>query len=360
MKGKTMKKESLEFLRAMLNTPSPSGYEMGIQGLVRTRMKDSCDEVRTDVHGNVIGVINPQAPFRVMLAGHVDECGYMIVHIDEKGFAYFTCVGGTDPVIAIGQRVRIHGRKGSILGVIGKKPIHLTEMEDRGKPSKFHELWMDIGAKDLKDAEKRIAVGDYATIDTGFEELPNELVVARAFDDRAGAFVMIETLRRLKGRPLKVGVYGVATVQEEIGLRGATTSAYSVNPNVGIALDVGFASDCPGHDVRRIGIAKLGKGPQLHRGPNINPILGDLLEETARQAKIPIQIGAEPRATPTDANVIQLSRGGVAAALMSIPTRYIHSPVEILSLTDLENASRLLALFIESLDGTEDFTPRVR
>jgi endoglucanase len=355
-----MKKESLDFLRAMLNTPSPSGYEMGIQDLVRTRMKAHCDDIRTDVHGNVIGVLNPKAVFRVMLSGHVDECGYMIVHIDEKGFGYFTCVGGTDPVIAVGQRVRIHGRKGSILGVIGKKPIHLTEMEDRGKPSKFHELWIDIGAKDLKDAEKRMAVGDYATIDTGFEELPNNLVVARAFDDRAGAFVVAETMRRLQGRPLKVGVYGVTTVQEEIGLRGATTSAYSVKPDIGIAIDVGFASDCPGHDVRRIGECKLGKGPQLHRGPNINPILGDALEETAHKAKMPIQIGAEPRATPTDANVIQLSRGGVAAALMSIPTRYIHSPVEILSLEDLDNCSRLLALFIESLDGTEDFTPRVR
>jgi endoglucanase len=231
-------------------------------------------------------------------------------------------------------------------------------MEDRGKPSKFHELWIDIGALDLKDAEKFIAVGDYATIDVGFEELPNDRVVARAFDNRAGAFVVAETMRRLKDRPLKVGVYGVTTVQEEIGLRGACTSAYSVNPQVGIAVDVGFASDCPGHDTRRIGMCTLGKGPQLHRGPNINPILGDRLEETARKGKIPIQIGAEPRATPTDANVIQLSRGGVAAALLSIPTRYIHSPVEILSLEDLDNASRLLALFIESMDGTEDFTPR--
>jgi endoglucanase len=355
-----MKKESLEFLRTMLNSPSPSGYEMGIQDLIRARMKESCDELRTDVHGNVIGVINPKAPYRVMLAGHCDECGYMIVHIDEKGFAYFTCVGGTDPVIAIGQRLRIHSRRGTVLGVIGRKPIHLTEMEERGKPAKFHELWIDIGAKDKKDAEKRIGIGDYATIDMGFEEMGNDLVVARAFDNRAGAFVVVETLRRLKGRALKVGVYGVTTVQEEIGLRGATTSAYSVNPHVGIALDVGFATDCPGMDSRRIGICSLGKGPQLHRGPNINPILGDRLEETAKKAKIPVQIGAEPRATPTDANVIQLSRGGVAAALISIPTRYIHSPVEMLSLDDLDAASRLLAAFLENLDGREDFTPRSR
>ncbi len=355
-----MNKDSLELLRSLLNTPSPSGYEMGIQDAVRARMKASCDELHTDVHGNVIGVINPKAPYRVMLAGHCDECGYMIVHIDDKGFAYFTNVGGTDPVVAISQRVRIHTRKGPVLGVIGRKPIHLTEMEERGKAAKFHELWIDVGAKNKKDAETRIAVGDYATIDMYLEEMPNNLVVGRAFDDRAGAFVVLETLRRLKGKKLNVGVYGVTTVQEEIGLRGATTSAYSVNPKVGIAVDMGFATDCPGMDSRKIGICTLGKGPQLHRGPNINPVLGDRLEATAKKQKIPVQIGAEPRATPTDANPIQLSRGGVAAALISIPTRYIHSPVEMVSLEDLDACSRLLAAFIEGLAGDEDFTPRSR
>jgi len=323
-------------------------------------MKTCCDTVRTDLHGNVIGVINPKAPFRVMLAGHCDECGYMIVHIDDKGFAYFSSVGGTDPVVAISQRVRIHTRKGPVLGVIGRKPIHLTDPDDRGKTARFHELWIDIGAANKKEAEKRISVGDYATIDMYMEAMPNHLVVGRAFDDRAGAFVVLETLRRLKGRSLNVGVYGVTTVQEEIGLRGAVTSAYSVNPQVGIAIDVGFATDCPGMDVHRVGVSALGKGPQLHRGPNINPVLGDRLEETARKAKIPIQIGAEPRATGTDANAMQLSRGGVASALISVPTRYIHSPVEILSLDDLDACSKLLAAFIEGLTGREDFTPRAR
>ncbi len=355
-----MKKESFDCLKAMLNTPSPSGYEMGIQDLVRSQMKETCDEVRTDVHGNVIGVINPQAPFRVMLAGHCDECGYMIVHIDDKGFAYFTSVGGTDPVVAISQRLRIHSRKGPVLGVIGRKAIHLAEPEERGKAAKFHELWIDIGAKNQKDAEKRIAVGDYATIDMALEEMPNNLVVGRAFDDRAGAFVVLETLRRLQGKKLKVGVYGVSTVQEEIGLRGATTSVYSVNPQVGIAVDVGHATDYPGGDAKRTGACKLGEGPQLHRGPNINPVLGDALEETAKKHKIPFQVGASPRGTGTDANAIQLSRGGVAAALLSLPNRYMHSPVEMVSLEDLDNCSRLLAAFIEGMTGDEDYTPRVR
>jgi len=355
-----MKKESLDFLKTLLNTPSPSGYEMGVQDLIRRRLTDLCDEVRTDVHGNVIGILNPGASFRLMLAGHCDEVGYMIMHIDEKGFLYFSPVGGTDPAIVIGQRLRIHTRQGPILGVVGRKPIHLTDPDEKNKMPKFHEMWLDIGAKNKKDAEKRVAIGDYATIDMQVEEMPHGRMVARAFDDRIGAFVVVEAMRRLKGRSLKIGVYAVATVQEEIGLRGATTSAYQVHPQAGIAVDVGFATDCPGMDERRTGACALGKGPQLHRGPNINPVLGDLLETTARKEKIPIQIGAEPRGTPTDANVIQLSREGVAAALVSIPTRYIHSPVEMIALDDVDHAADLLAALAGRMTGTEDFTPRPR
>lgn len=353
-----MKKESIEFLRALVATPSPSGYEMGIQEILRERFGSVCDEVRTDVHGNLIGVINPSAPFRVMLAGHCDEIGFMVMHIDDKGFISFSAVGGLDPNVAIGQRVVVHGRKGGVAGVIGRKPIHLMERDEAGKSVRLQDLWIDIGARNRKDAERRISIGDYATIDVGFQELDHGLVAARGFDDRAGAFVVAETLRRLKGRPLKVGVYGVTTVQEEIGLRGAHTSAYGIDPRVGIAVDVGFATDYPGGEPKRTGAAALGKGPQVHRGPNINPALGRMMEDAARKAKIPVQLIAEPRGTPTDANAIQLSRGGVAAGLLSISCRYIHTPVEVLSLEDLDQASRLLAALIESFTGHEDFTPR--
>ena len=355
-----MKSESKALLRDLVGIASPSGYEMGIQQLVRKQMQNWCEEVRTDVHGNTVGVINPGAPCRVMLAGHCDEIGFMVMHIDDKGFLYISSVGGVDPGVAVAQRVAVHGRKGPVFGVIGRKPIHLMEREDLGKPVKLHELWIDIGVKNRKEAEKHVGVGDYVTFDVGPAEMPNGLIAARGFDDRAGAFVVMETLRRLHGRKLAVAVYGVTTVQEEIGLRGAQTSAYGIEPRLGIAVDVGFATDFPGSDPKRTGECKLGKGPQLHRGPNINPILGEMLESTARKQKIPVQITAEPRGTPTDANVMQLSRSGVATALISVSCRYIHTPVEMLSLSDLDDASKLLAELIAQLKGDEDYTPRLR
>ncbi|MBN1670793.1 MAG: M42 family metallopeptidase [Kiritimatiellae bacterium] len=352
-----MQKESLRFLRELLNTPSPSGHEIGAQALVRKRMARYCDAVTTDVHGNVIGQINPKAPLRVMLAGHCDEIGFIIMHIDDKGYIYIASVGGIDSTVAIAQRVKIHSRRGPVFGVIGRKPPHLQQPNETNQPPKIHELWIDIGAKNKKDAEKAVAIGDYITFDVHFEHMRNELVAARAFDDRAGAFVVAETLRRLGARKPKVAVFGVSTVQEEIGLRGARTSAYGIDPHVGIAIDVGFATDCPGMDPKRVGECRLGKGPALHRGPNINPVLGNRIEQVARRKRIPYQMVASPRATGTDANAIQITRSGVAAALISVPNRYMHTPVEIVSLKDLDNTSRLLAETILSLDEKISFIP---
>ncbi len=352
-----MHKDSLDFLRELVDTPSPSGFEWGIQQIIRRRMEGFCDEARMDVHGNVMGVVNGGAPLRIMLAGHCDEIGLMITHIDEKGFLYFAAVGGVDSAVTVGQRVRIHSAKKTVCGVIGRKPIHLLEQEERGKASKLHEMWIDIGARKKKEAEKLVAVGDYATVDVGLIELANDLVAGRGFDDRAGAFVVVETLRRLKGRKLRVAVFGVTTVQEELGLRGARTSAFGIDPHVGIAIDVGFASDHPGADPKRTGECRLGKGPALHRGPNINPVLGRLLEETAARKKLPVQITAEPRATGTDANAMQVNRTGVATALVSVPCRYMHTPVEVISLDDLDNASRLLADFLTNLSDQQTFIP---
>ncbi len=352
-----MNQDSTDFLRELIGTASPSGFEWGIQNILRKRMKPFCDEVRSDVHGNVIGVVNAGAPLRVMLSGHCDEIGFIVMHIDDRGYIYFSSVGGVDPAVISGQRVTVHAKGGDVFGVIGRKPIHLLEAEERGKPLKMHELFIDIGAKKKKDAEKLVAVGDYVTIDVGLREMRNGLVAGRGFDDRAGAFVVAETLRRLKDRKLKVAVYGVTTVQEEIGLRGAQTSAYGIDPHVGIAIDVGFASDFPGCDPKRTGECVLGKGPVLHRGPNINPVLGRLMETSAKKHKIPIQITAEPRATGTDANAMQVNRAGVAAALVSIPNRYMHTPVEVISLEDLDACSRLLADFLSDLAADQTFIP---
>lgn len=355
-----MQKQSVRFLKEMMDIPSPSGFEAGVQDLIRRHMKSYCDDVSTDVSGNVIGVMNPKAPTRLMLSGHCDEIGFMITYIDDKGFLYFASVGGVDPGIATGQRVRIHAAGGTVMGVIGRKPIHLMEKEDSDKPPKMHDLWIDIGAKNKKDAGKAVAVGDYATFDVGFIELKNDLVCAHGFDDRAGAFAVVETLRLLKGRKLNVAVYGVASVQEELGLRGARTSAYGIDPHIGIAIDVGFATDFPTSDPKRVGECFLGKGPSLHRGPNINPRLGVSMEAVAREKKIPFQVTAEPRSTGTDANAIQVNKKGVATALVSIPNRYMHTPVEVISLKDLDNTSRLLAEFVCSLSGKADYVPRSR
>ncbi len=352
-----MKKESLDFLRALVTTPSPSGYEEEVQKVCRKYSEPFADKVYKDVHGNQFAVKNPDGKLRVMLAGHVDEIGLMVNNVDEKGFISFVAVGGVDPAVLAGQRVEVHGRKGAVPGVIGRTAIHLTDPEDRGKALKMHQMWIDIGAQDRKDAEKAVEIGDSITIDAGYLELRDDKAAARGFDDRIGAFVIIEALRLLEKKKIDCAVYCVTTVAEEIGLRGATTSSYGCNPHVGVAVDVGHATDYPSSDVKRHGDAKIHGGPIIGRGPNINPVVFKQLLETAKSKKIPYQVGAEPRATGTDANAIQLSRGGVAAGLVSIPNRYMHSPVELISIRDAENAAKLLAEWIVTLRSDMSFIP---
>jgi len=354
-----MRRESLKFLTDLMETHSPSGFEQAAQKVVRAEMKKHTRHVRTDVHGNVTGILNPDAEFRVMLAGHCDEIGLMVTHIDDNGFIYFAAIGGVDPALTGGQRVLLHGETGPVPGVVGRKPIHLLEQAERGKAQKLHKQWIDIGAKDKKDALKVVDIGTPITVDVHFMTVRNRLAVSKAFDDKAGAFVVTETLRLLSRAPLDpaVGVYAVSTVQEELGLRGAVTSAFGIAPQAGIAVDVGFASDFPEADKKITGDVSLGKGPILHRGANINPVLGRLLEQTARRKKIPYQMQAEPRATGTDANAIQITRAGAAAALVSVPNRYMHSPVEMVSLDDLDHTAKLLAETVRAMKPGMDFIP---
>jgi len=355
-----MDKTAKDFLQAILSQPSPSGYEQPVRRVIEPYMKKHADKVKTDVHGNTWGILNEKGTPRVMLAGHCDEIGLMVTYINDKGYIAFAAVGGVNVPLLQGSRVNIHTPDGNVPGVIAVKPIHLMSSEERSKSkSKIHDLWIDIGAKDKKDAEKAVRVGDVATIDVGFTELRNGLAASRGFDDRIGAFVVAETLRLLakKKKSLKAGVYAVATVQEEIGLRGGHTAAYGVDPHVGIAVDVGFASDCPDVNKNQVGDIKLGGGPVLHRGPNINPVVEDLLERAAKKARIKVQMQAEPRGTGTDANAIQLARGGKAAALISIPNRYMHSPAEVLCLKDATDTAKLLAQFITDLKPGQSFLP---
>ena len=353
-----MNHQARNFLKKLLESSSPSGFEQPAQKLVRARLKDAADEIHTDVHGNVIAVRNPDAPLRVMLAGHCDEIGLMVNHVDDNGFIYFTSIGGVDPAILPGQRVEIHNARGSVPGVIGKKAIHLMEKEERGKPMKIKESWIDIGARDRKDAFKAVALGDSITITRDVVELRNGMISARGLDNRVGAWSVVETMRRIRRAKLHCAVYGVSTVQEELGLLGAKTAAFGVDPHVGIAIDVGFASDSPGSDKKLIGETSLGKGPILHRGPNINPRLAKLMEGVAKRKRIPFQMQAETLMLGrTDANMIQISRAGVAASLVSVPNRYMHTPVEVVSLKDLDNTVALLAATIAELKPGMSFIP---
>jgi len=357
-------KESLELLEAMLTTPSPSGFEARVQAVVRERVAQYADEVRRDVHGNQWFVLNPKGGLRLMLAGHIDEVGLMVRYVDDQGFIWVTRIGGPDPLQHWGQRVHVHTKKGPVLGVIGRRPVHTTPPEDRTKGAKLEDLFVDIGAKDKKDALKRVRIGDPITMVDGVDRMANNLLVARAMDDRIGAFVVVETLRKLraltgkrKARRLGCAVFAVCSVQEEIGLRGAITSAYTIEPHVGIAVDVGFATDYPPENKKQVGEFKLGEGPILHRGANINPVLADLMESVADKHDIPYQLSGDGGATGTDANAMQVSRRGVATALVSIPNRYMHSPIEVVSLHDVENASELLVEVALRLKPGQSFIP---
>jgi endoglucanase len=363
---------SFSFLKAVLETPSPSGYERPVQDLVRAWAGRYADEVRTDRHGNVIAVLRPSPasspgaksePPRVMLAGHCDQIGLMVQHIDENGYLYVQPIGGWDMQILLGQNLTVWAQDGPVAAVVARRAPHLLTNEERNKVPLFQDVWLDAGFKDRKEAESLVTAGDPVTFALGYRALRNNLAASPAMDDKVGLWVVMEALRLLReavrpgGRALQAGVYCVSTVQEEIGLRGATTSTYGIHPTVGIAVDVCHATDTPGNDKKLIGDVRLGAGPALFRGPNINPRAFERLHAAAKDHEIPVQVKGAPRGTGTDANAMQLSRDGVAAALVGIPNRYMHSPVEVVHLDDLERAARLLAEFCLGVTPQIDWTP---
>jgi len=354
-----MHKTRLDFLKRYMETICPTGFEEEASRVWRDEADKFADRTWVDQHGNSFAVVHEKGSPRIMLAGHADEIGLMVTYIDENGYLYFTGLGGWDVQVLPGQRVRIRTKKGIVLGVIGRRPIHLLDADERKKVVKMEELWIDIGAKDRKEAEKLIAIGDPGVLDYEYTELRNGLVTARGFDDRIGAFVVLEAARLAAKMKPKAAIYAVATVQEEIGLRGARTSAYGIDPQVGIAVDVGFASDTPGMDKakKRIGEAKLGGGPIVTRGPNMNTALVDRIVATAKAKGIPCQVKGYPRGTGTDANAIQLTRAGVATGLIGVPSRYMHSPSEVVHLHDVENCAKLIAETIAGIDAKTSFLP---
>ena len=352
-----MDSSSREFLIKLLETPSPSGYERPIQEVVRAYAAGFADRISTDLHGNVIAAKNPEAKLRVMLAGHCDQIGMLISHFHDNGFLHAQTIGGWDAQQLIGQRMTIWTAKGPLAAVISRKPIHLLTDEERKQVVKLEDLWLDIGAKNKDEAKELVRIGDPVTLQLGFQEMRNGLANSPAMDNRCGLWVVIEALRRAALRDLKVAVFAVSTVAEEIGLRGAHTSAFGVDPQVGIAVDVTHATDCPTIDKRQQGEVNLGGGPMIVRGPNMNPIVVERLIELAQKREMPHQLTASGRAQANDSNAMQISRAGVATGLVAIPNRYMHSAVEMISLEDIDRAADLLAEFVCSLSGEEDFTP---
>lgn len=354
-----MQQESKDFLVDLLRQCGPSGAESENRKVWVKRTAKFADQITVDVHGSAIAVINPDAKLKIMLAGHIDEIGFIISHIDKDGFIYVVPIGGIDPAVLPGTPVIILNERGNVYGVIGKKPIHLMEDSERGKAMKVQDFWIDIGAKDRDDALKVVDLGDAVSYSPNVAFLRNNIFTSKGCDDKVGAFVVSEVLKILKNKKLdkNIGVWSVATCQEEVGLRGARTSAYGIAPHAAIAVDVGFASDTPGIDKKIVGEVALGKGPVLHKGPHTNQVLGDLLVKTAKKQKIGYQFSSIGRPDGTDTGAIQVARDGVATALISIPNRYMHTMVETCSLDDLETSAELIAHTILAMKPGMDFIP---
>jgi putative aminopeptidase FrvX len=351
---------SFDFLKKLLDTPGPSGFEAAAARVWREEAVGFADRVDADVSGNSTAVVNEGGSPRIMLAGHIDEIGVMITHIDDEGFIYFEGVGGWDSQVLVGQRIRLLTRSGDVHGVIGKKPIHLMKGDDKEKVSKIEDLWIDIGATDRAAAlERGLRVGDPGVIDTRVLELGGGLIASRSVDNRIGAFVVLEALRMLARERPAAMVAAVATAQEEIGYSGggARTSAYALDPQLAIVVDVTFASDAPGIEKKEVGEHKLGSGPVLTRGSAAHPVMVDRLIAVAEKEQIPYTLIAAPRFTATDADAIYLSRAGVATAVISVPNRYMHSPNEIVSLADLMAAAHLIAAFCQSAAESDNWVP---
>jgi endoglucanase len=350
-----MRDASYEFLKKLLSTPGPSGREAAVAKLWREEAEKFAD-VRGDRMGNSVATLSGDGGPRVMLAGHIDEIGLMVTHVEDNGLLRFQGVGGWDPQVLVGQRVLLQTQNGEVRGVIGKKAIHVMEADERKKVSEIKNLWIDIGAKDGDEAKEKVRVGDVAVIDEDVLELPNGRIASRALDNRIGAFVVLETLRLLSEEDgLAAEVVAVANVQEEIGLYGARGAAFGLDPDAAIAVDVTHATDTPGIPKNEHGDHALGSGPVITRAVNLSPIVTDGLIDTAEGEGIPYTLEADSRSTSTDADAIQFTREGIATGLVSAPNRYMHSPNEIVDLEDLTNCARLIAAYVGGLKKGTDF-----
>ncbi|HEV8266015.1 MAG TPA: M20/M25/M40 family metallo-hydrolase [Gemmatimonadales bacterium] len=352
---------TLGFLKKLLDSAGPSGFEQAPARVWRDEVQGFADEVQADVHGNSIAALNPKGKPRLMLAGHIDEIGIQITHVDDEGFLYFSGIGGWDSQVLVGQRVLLLGRRGPVHGVVGKKAVHQLKKDELDKVSKLTDLWIDIGAANRSEASERVRVGDAGVLDTVVQEYPNGRIVSRSIDNRIGAYVVAEAVRRLAGdRPKYAAVFAVATTREEIAWQGggARTSAAGIDPQVALVVDVTHATDYPGAEKKQAGDHRLGGGVVLSRGSSVSPVVFDLLVECADADKIPYTIQAAPHDTGTDADAIYNALRGIPTGLVSVPNRYMHSPNEMVALEDVDRAAQLLAAFARRLEPKLDFVPR--
>jgi putative aminopeptidase FrvX len=356
-----MRDESLSFLRTLVNTPSPVGHEVRGQRVWLDYAAQFADETFSDAYGNCVAVLNKGGSPRLMLAGHADEIAMAVNYIDEEGYVYVRKMGGVNAAISKAQRVVIHTRGGPVKGVVGNVAPHLMKEDKDPKPPKMHELFIDLGVKGRKEAEKLAQIGDPITITAEFDLLRNDLAVARAFDNRIGTFAVAETLRLLKESKsrLQAEVCAVSNVQEEVGLLGARQIAYSLKPDVALVVDVTHATDYPTVNKPQHGDVKVGAGPTLTHGGCNHPEVVARIELVAKAKKIALQHEATSGTSGTDTDVIFWTRGGIASALVSLPNRYMHSPVEVVSLRDLEQIPQLLAAFAASLKRGEEFKVKI-
>jgi putative aminopeptidase FrvX len=348
-------------LLGLLAARGPSGYE-GAPAAVWSQAAGAFAEVSTDVVGTPLALVAPkhgfeQSPHRLLVMGHIDEIGLIVTHIDDDGFLWFRAVGGWDAQILVGQRLVIDTREGPVTGVVGKKPIHLLRDEEAKKVADIREMHIDIGARNGEQARERVRIGDVAVIDAQPLELPNGRLTARALDNRLGSYVALEAARLVaEAGGAQWELAAVAAAQEEITFGGSRTSAFSLAPDAAIVVDVTHATDAPGIDIKESGKHALGSGPVLSRGSTLNQALFELLFEAAEEQKIPFTLEASGRATGTDADAVHLSRGGVPTALVSIPIRYMHSPVELVQLDDVDACARLIAAAALSLQRESSFS----
>lgn len=352
--------EAIAFLKRLLDAPGPSGFETLAGRSWRTEAETFADRVSIDVAGNCMAEINPRGSPTILVDGHIDEIGVIVQYVDDDGFIYIAAIGGWDPQVLVGQRIRFLAAGGDVIGVVGRKPVHLMKDGDREHAVKMTELWVDIGARNRSEVEARLSVGDPGVIESRAHDFPGNRIVSRSIDDRIGAFAALEALRRYAEKPGAARVIAAATTQEEIAWHGggALVATNAIRPKMAVVVDVTHATDSPNMEKKEIGDHRLGGGPVLCRGALLSPIVFDLLRAAARAKNIPFTVHAVGRDTSTNADAIHIAQDGVATALVSIPNRYMHSPNEMVSLDDVDHTAELIAEVCRMVDDKTDFTAR--